>query len=127
MRAPARWLWLALAPICWMAQGAAAWYVTGRACPAAAPPLSLGTARVLIVAITLAALVGSVGALTAATQGWKTVEGETTGAASVARSPVLERRRFAAMVAFVVGISLTLGLLMAGLPALVLHACGEAR
>jgi hypothetical protein len=110
-----------------MVQGAAAWYVTGRACPAAAPPLSLSAARVLIVAITIAALIGSVGALLAATRGWRSVAKETSGGVTTVHPPLAEHRRFAAMLASVVGVALTLGLLMAGLPALVFRACGEAR
>jgi hypothetical protein len=119
------WLWLALAPLCWMAQGAIAWYLTGRACPAAAPPLSLGAARWLVIVVTVAALVGSVGALIAA--GRARQQAEVTEGARGAPSAMTERSRFVALAGLVVGITLTLGLIFAALPALVFHACGEAR
>ncbi len=124
MTVRAGWTWLALAPLCWMVQGAAAWYVTGRACPAAAPPLSLAAARGLVVAITLAAMVGSVGALVAADRARRN---EQARAGVRAAAEVVERKRFIALAGLVVGVALTLGLLMSGLPAIVLHACGAAR
>ena len=121
------WIWFVLTPICWMAQGAAAWYVTGRACPAAAPPLSFAAARWLIVLFTAAALTSSVGALTAAGRILRHPDGAVEGERGAVRSIPDERRRFAAMSGMVIGVTLTLGLLLAGLPAVVLHACAEPR
>jgi hypothetical protein len=119
------WLWLASAPLCWMAQGALGWFVTGRACPAAAPPLSLGAARALVIAITIAALIGSVGALVAASRARHAAR--MTEGARPAPSATTERSRFVALAGLVVGVTLTLGLVLAALPAFVFHACGESR
>ena len=81
-RSRRRWIPVALSPLVWMVQGAAGWYLTGRACPAAARPIPLGTARALIVLITLAALACTVGAVVSAGRSLRTLrapaDGETT-------------------------------------------------
>jgi hypothetical protein len=119
------WILLALAPLVWMAQGTVGWYLTGRACPADARPISLDIARALIVAITLAALACTVGALVSAGRTLRSLS--APAGPQTASRPLTERSRFLAVVGMLVGVTLTLGLVFAGLPAAIFHACGEAR
>ncbi|HEX3902532.1 MAG TPA: hypothetical protein VH853_06760 [Polyangia bacterium] len=119
-----RWTLLALPPFVWMAQGAAGWYLTGRACPVAARPIPLSTARALITVITLAALACTVSVAISATRMLRSL-----GTPTAERMPLTltERSRFPAMLGLFVGVTLTLGLVFAGLPAVFVRVCGEAR
>jgi hypothetical protein len=119
------WIPLALAPLVWMAQGTAGWYLVGRACPAAAAPIGFTTARTLVAAITLVSLACTVAAAVSARRILR-----TAGTAAISASPAPgrpERARFLAMLLLLVGVTLTVGLVLAGLPAAFLHVCGEAR
>jgi hypothetical protein len=116
------WIPLALAPLAWMAQGATGWYLAGRACPAAAPPLAFANVRALVAVITLVSLACTVGAGVSA--------GRTLWMLAGPESPSggrAERSRFPAMLGLLVSATLTLGLVLAGLPVAFLHVCGEAR
>jgi hypothetical protein len=116
------WAAAAAPPLVWMAQGVIGWYLTGRACRSAGA-LSLGAARVAIVAITALAMAASVTVLIAVLRGrWpRRAPDEAQLPAAAA-----ERRRFVAALAVVASITLTLGLALAVLPAIVLHGCGGA-
>lgn len=111
----AKHVWWAAAapPLLWMAQGALGWFIAAHACPPSAEPLSVGAARTAVALITLGALVVSVVGLVAAARVWRTEK--------------LERVHFVSMLALVVCVTLTLGLVLAGLPSLVLSHCGETR
>lgn len=119
-----RWSLLALPPLVWMAQGAAGWYLTGRMCPAAARPIPISTARALIGVITLSALACTVGVAISA---GRTLRSPRTSSASKTPLVLTERSRFPAILGLLVGVTLTLGLVFAGLPVVFVRACGEAR
>jgi hypothetical protein len=119
------WWAAAVPPVLWMAQGAIGWFIAAHACPSSSEPMSLGTARLAIGAITLAALGISIVGLVRARQTRRSLSDDEGHPAVV--SAAAERRRFVATVGLVVCITLTLGLLLAGLPALFVHGCGEIR
>jgi hypothetical protein len=104
-----------LPPVVWAAQGLFGWFVAAHACPGTAQPWSLTTARWLVALATLVALAVSVPGLTVAARRVDGGNGDP------------ERIHYLSMVGLLVGASLTLGLLLAGLPALMLSACGEMR
>jgi hypothetical protein len=101
-------------PIFWAAQGLFGWFVASHACPGTSQPWSLGAARWAVAIATLIALAVSVPALTFA-------------ARQFAGGNDDERLHYLSMAGLLVGAALTLGLLYAGLPALVLSTCGEMR
>jgi hypothetical protein len=115
----------ALPPLAWAAQECAGWFVAERACPAAAHSLSLSAARVAIGAISLAALAVSLIGLARARRLWRAL---TTGVGEGAVvTPAGERVRFVVTLALVTSATLTLGMALAGLPALFIHHCGVIR
>ena len=107
------WWAAAAPPVLWMAQGALGWFIASHACPQSTQPMSVGAARLAIGLITLGALGVCVAGLIAAARVWRTEK--------------LERVHFVAMLALVVCVTLTLGLCLAGLPAVMLQQCGETR
>lgn len=122
------WIVAALTALVWMAQGTASWYVVGHACPAGERQWSLGVARGLVVALTLAALAVSITGIVRALRVLRGTRGLPPGKQFPTLSETLaEQKRFTAMLALLAGAALTLGLLFAGLPALVIRVCGETR
>ncbi|HEY2743740.1 MAG TPA: hypothetical protein VGL86_03925 [Polyangia bacterium] len=112
-------------PLLWMAQGALGWFIAAHACPPGAEPLSLSTARVLIGVLTLIALVATTAGIVAARS--RTVLPADASGEPEAATAAAQRRRFVAVFGLFVCVTLTLGLILAGLPSLMLHACGETR
>jgi hypothetical protein len=108
-----------------MAQGACAWYIVGRACPARREPLSLGVCRAVIVVLTLAALGVTLIGLARARQTLRGDRPVAVGNSALAAAD--EQRRFVALLGLVAAVALTFGLVLACLPSFVIHACGEAR
>jgi len=106
---------VAMPPLVWAAQGLFGWFVASHACPGTAQPWSLTTARWLVVLATLVALAVSVPGLAVAVRRREGRNGDP------------ERVHYLSMVGLLVGATLTLGVLLAGLPALMLSACGEMR
>jgi heme/copper-type cytochrome/quinol oxidase subunit 2 len=106
---------VALPPVVWAGQGLFGWFVASHACPGTAQPWSLTTARWLVVAATILGLGVSVPGLAAA---FRRREGKNGDG---------ERVHYLSMTGLLVGATLTLGLILAGLPALMLSACGEMR
>jgi heme A synthase len=110
-----RRLWLAatLPPLVWGAQGLFGWYVASHGCPGTSQPWSLTTARVAVVIFTLVALAVSVGAFLVAARHY--------------RDEQPDKLHTLSMIGLLVGGVLTLALLFAGLPALMIAHCGEMR
>jgi len=122
------WVLAALTALVWMAQGTASWYVLGHACPPAERQWSLGVARGLVLALTVAALAISIGAIVRAVRTLLSTEPIPEGRQHPTLSETLaEQKRFTAMLALLAGAALTLGLVFAGLSALVIRVCGETR
>jgi hypothetical protein len=115
------WLTAVAPPLGWIAQGLGGWYIVAHACPAGEEPLALGRARLLVGVITAVALVVSGAALWAAQRAWRRAEPFDDDSA------VSERRIFTAMAGTLVAVTVTLGLVLAVLPMLLLRACGETR
>jgi len=106
---------VALPPLVWAAQGLFGWFAASHACPGTAQPWSLSTARWTVAFATLIALAVSVPGLTVAVRRRHGGNGDP------------ERIHYLSMVGLVVGSTLILDVLLAGLPALMLSACGEMR
>lgn len=111
------WLVLAMPPAAWAAQGLLGWFIAASAC-APEPGLSMGAARLLVGMVSLAALAATVAASAIAARQWRTATG---------RGVVLERERFVAVSTILVSTSLTLGVILAGLPVLFIQDCGFVR
>ncbi|HEX4460957.1 MAG TPA: hypothetical protein VIA18_23415 [Polyangia bacterium] len=105
-------------PLLWMAQGALGWLVVAHACPPNDAPLTLVQARALVLGITLVALAASVAGLSFAWRTWSATTSDTA---------TRERLRFVALAGTLICVTVTLGLGLAGLPMLLLRACGETR
>jgi hypothetical protein len=110
------WAAVLLPPVFWALQLSFGWFVEAHACPGASRPWSLAAARWAVGAATVAALAVTIWGLGVAVRHWK-----GRGAEDV------ERARHLSMAGLVVGVSLTLGVLLAGLPSLILRGCGEVR
>jgi len=118
---PSRALWAALLlpPVLWMAQEAMGWFLGGESCPAAGAAWSARTVRVVVQVLTAVSLVVVASSLALAHRHRQaTLPG--AGAAT-------ERARFVATLAMVAGVTLLLGLSLAGLPAVMVQTCGQAR
>jgi hypothetical protein len=117
------WRAIAAPPIAWLAQGAIGWFIAAHTCAESTRRISPAFARVSIGAITAIAV--AVWGLLASRCAWQArsiaVESGPAPTATV------ERIRFVGVFGLVVCISLTLGLALAGLPALLVKGCGEAR
>jgi hypothetical protein len=118
------WRAVAAAIILWALQEMFGWYVAAHACPTATGPLKLATARVLIEVVTLLALAAAVTGLVTAGRLWRRVRAADSGG-PVPPSP--ERARFMAMLGLLTCVTIALGIVMAGLPALFVRTCGEMR
>ena len=118
MSAASKRLWPAvlLPPVFWALQLSIGWFVEAHACPGTSRPWSLGAARIAVGVVTLAALAVSVWGLTVVFRYWKGRDADD-----------VERARYLSMAGFVVGVTLTLGILFAGLPSVILRGCGEVR
>jgi hypothetical protein len=100
------WAAIAIPPVLWGAQGLLGWYLASRACPG----ISLITARWIVSSATAAAIAASV---------W--------GLRTASRKYEEEKLHHLSMAGVIVGGALTLGLVFAGLPMLMLASCGVAR
>lgn len=118
-----RLLWAAalLPPALWAAQGTLGWYVGGHACAALEPGWSPRLIRPVLQLSTVVAAAVVAALLLLARRHQRLAEDAGTA------SPSRERTRFVAMLAAVAGVTLLLGLVLAGLPAVVVHTCGQAR
>jgi hypothetical protein len=122
------WILAALTPLVWMAQGSASWYVVGHACPGGERQWSLGAARGLVLALTVAALAIAGVAIVRSVRTLRSTAPPTEGKQFPTLAETMtEQKRFTAMVGLVAGAALTLGLLFAGLSAVVIRVCGETR
>jgi hypothetical protein len=112
-------------PVAWLAQGAIGWFIAAHTCADSRRPISPAIARVSIGALTVVAIGIAVWGLLASRHAWQARSiAVNSGATPTA---VVERVRFVGMLGLVICISLTLGLALAGLPALLVKGCGEAR
>jgi hypothetical protein len=118
MSAASKRLWPAvlLPPVFWALQLSFGWFVEAHACPGTSRPWSVGAARVAVGIVTVLSLAVSVWGLLVVFRYWK-----GRGADDV------ERARYLSMAGLVVGVALTLGILFAGLPSVILRGCGEVR
>jgi uncharacterized membrane protein YhaH (DUF805 family) len=107
------WLAVSIPPVVWGLQGTLGWFVASHACPGTSQPWSLGAARWIVVIGTVIALAVSVAALNASLRRY--------------RDEQAEKIHYLSMVGLLVGATLTLGLVFAGLPALMIGHCGEMR
>ncbi|MCA1828728.1 MAG: hypothetical protein ABR567_15390 [Myxococcales bacterium] len=107
------WIAVSVPPLVWGAQGTLGWFVASHACPGTSQPWSLATARWIVALGTIAALAVSVAALNVALRRY--------------RDEQAEKIHYLSMIGLLVGATLTLGLVFAGLPALMIGACGEMR
>jgi hypothetical protein len=114
-----RKLWFAVLvpPAVWAMHGLLGWFISSHACPGTSQPWSYSAARWSVALITLVALAVTVAALVVAVRWVREPE----------RSKDPERVRYLSMTGLVVGAALTLGLIYAGLPSLLIHGCGEMR
>jgi hypothetical protein len=117
-----RAVWVALlAPAAfWMLQGTLGWLIAARACPRSGGTLSLGQARLLIGFITALTLAGTV---TAVLFAWRALGRSDDDLHDEPR----DRTRFLARMTLVIGLTMALGLCLAGLPSVILDACTESR
>ncbi len=118
-----RAVWVALlAPAAfWMLQGTLGWLIATRACPSSGGSLSLGQARLLIGFITALTLAGTVTAVLFAWRGLGRSDDELSG------DTPRDRTRFLARMTLVIGLTMALGLCLAGLPSVILDACSDNR
>ncbi|MGE3958373.1 MAG: hypothetical protein AB7H96_16800 [Vicinamibacterales bacterium] len=110
------WFGLLAAPAAWVAQGALGWFFGERICTA----MSVGTVRLVIGAVSIAAL-AIVGA--ALLTGWRSWQASTdrTGIEG------WDRVTFMAMGGVLVSASFLVGTLWAGLSPMFIDACGGMR
>jgi heme/copper-type cytochrome/quinol oxidase subunit 2 len=106
---------VALPPLVWAGQGLFGWFVASHACPGTAQPWSLTTVRWLLVLATIVALAVSVPGLMVAVRKREASNGDH------------EKVHYLSMMGLLVGATLTLGVLLAGLPALMIGTCGVMR
>jgi hypothetical protein len=120
---PSRALWAAalLPPALWAAQGTIGWYMGGHGCPGLEPGWSPRLIRPVLQLLTVvaAAIVAALCLLAHRRRQGARIVGSASASA--------ERDRFVAALAMVGGITLLLGLALAGLPSVVVHTCGQAR
>jgi len=122
------WVLAALTALVWMAQGAASWYVVGHACPSGERQWSLGVARGIVLALTVGALAIAITAIAKSVRTLRTTAPLPEGKQFPTLAETMaEQKRFTAMVALLAGAALTLGIVFAGLSALVIRVCGEMR
>lgn len=122
------WILAGLTAVIWMFQGSASWYVVGHACPSGQQQWSLAVARGIVLALTVAALAVSVLGVVRSVRTLRTTPSVPEGEQHPTLAATMdEQKRFTAMVGLVAGAALTLGLVFAGLSAIVLHICGENR
>ncbi|MFL5305668.1 MAG: hypothetical protein ACJ8F1_10655 [Polyangia bacterium] len=122
------WILAALTSVIWMVQGSASWYVVGHACPGGERQWSLGIARAVVLVLTAGALAIAVAAIVRSVRTLRATPALPEGK----QHPTLletmnEQKRFTAWLAMVAGAALTLGLIFAGLSAIVIRVCGETR
>jgi hypothetical protein len=113
------------APVAWLAQGTIGWFIAAHTCAEETRRISPATARIWIGAITIVAIVVSVAGLMASRQLWRAPMVATESGAVPAA--VTERVRFVGLVGLVICVTLTLGLVLAGFPMILVRGCGEAR
>src|SRR5438874_6825454 len=100
---------ITIPPVLWAAQGLFGWFVASHACPGTSRPWSYAAARSAVVIATVLALAVTIAALSVIIRHGRSVPRGADG------EPV----RYLSMVGLVVGCFLTLGLIFAGLSALV--------
>jgi predicted permease len=111
------WLAITLPPVVWAAQGLFGWFVASHGCPGTSRPWSYTAARWAVAVATVLALAVTVAALAIVVRHVR----------SPSRGPDAERVRYLSMAGLVVGSSLILGVIFAGLSAAFLSGCGEMR
>lgn len=122
------WILAALTAVVWMAQGSASWYVVGHACPSGEQQWSLRVARGVVLALTVAALAVSGFGIVRSVRTLRATEPIPEGKQFPTLAETMtEQKRFTAMVTLLAGAALTLGIVFAGLSAIVIRACGEMR
>ncbi len=122
------WILAALTALVWMAQGSVSWYVVGHACPSAERQWPLSVARGIVLALTVAALAVAVGAIVRSVRTLRSTAPLPEGKQFPTLAETMaEQKRFTAMVALLAGAALTVGIVLAGLSAIVIRVCGEAR
>jgi hypothetical protein len=119
------WRAMVAPPIAWLAQGTIGWFIAAHTCADETRRIAPATARALIGAITLVAIAIAVWGLLASRHVWRAPSVATESGPVPAA--VAERVRFVGMLGLVICITLTLGLALAGFPALLVKGCGEAR
>jgi len=120
---PSRALWAAalVPPALWGAQGAIGWYLGGHGCPALEPGWSPRVIRAVLQLLTVVSAAAVAGLLLLARRRRRQT------ADTPARSAAAEQTHFVATLAAVAGLTLLLGLVLAGLPSVVVQTCGQAR
>ncbi|HXU60432.1 MAG TPA: hypothetical protein VN962_01935 [Polyangia bacterium] len=122
------WILASLTALVWMAQGSASWYVVGHACPSGERQWSLGVARGIVLALTVVALAIAITAIARAVRTLRATAPLPEGKQFPTLAETMaEQKRFTAMMALLAGATLTLGIVFAGLSALVIRVCGEMR
>jgi hypothetical protein len=122
------WILASLTALVWMAQGSASWYVVGHACPSGERQWSLSAARGVVLALTVVALAIAITAIARAVRTLRTTAPLPEGKQFPTLGETMaEQKRFTAMMTLLAGATLTLGIVFAGLSALVIRVCGEMR
>jgi hypothetical protein len=119
------WRAVAAPPIAWLAQGAIGWFIAAHTCAEETRRIAPAAARIWIGGITVVALAISVWGLLASRQAWRAPA--VAADAGPVPAAVTERVRFVGALGLVICITLTLGLALAGFPAILVKSCGEAR
>jgi uncharacterized membrane protein len=111
------WIAITVPPVVWAAQGLFGWFVASHACPGTSRPWSYTAARWAVMIATVLALAVTVAGLIVVIRHGRLLPRGADG----------ERVHYLSMVGLVVGCSLTLGVIFAGLSAAFLGGCGEIR
>lgn len=112
-------LTVAAPPLAWSAQGLLGWYIAARACQLG--NLSTIGVRLLLLAVSVLALAITVVALLTARHDLRRL------ADSAAGTPLQESAEFLSSAGFLIATALAVGIVWAGLPAFLVHVCGEMR
>jgi hypothetical protein len=120
---PSRALWTAalVPPALWGVQGTIGWYMGGHGCPALQPGWSPRLIRAVLQLLTVVSAAAVAGLLLLARR--RRQQTAAGGRASAAD----EQTHFVATLAAVAGLTLLLGLALAGLPSVMVQTCGQAR
>lgn len=113
------WFGLLAAPLAWTFQGLLGWWAGERICT----DLSITGVRILVAIVSLLALIVALAGVAVAFRAWNAA----SSAPHVVHAEAWDRVEFMALGGLLVSSAFTLGIFWAGLPAVMLSACGHVR